>query len=114
MHSNSTAANPESKKYCHEAGRRAVEDHLNRMGIEAQVQLSKLFGGYRIRYATPGNPMISIVIPNKDHYKDLDLCVTSVLKKSTYRNFEIIIVENNSTEKETFDYYNKIQKNMIM
>ena len=110
MHSNSTAANPESKKYCHEAGRRAVEDHLNRMGIEAQVQLSKLFGGYRIRYATPGNPMISIVIPNKDHYKDLDLCVTSVLKKSTYRNFEIIIVENNSTEKETFDYYNKIQK----
>ena len=43
--------------------------------------------------------MISIVIPNKDHYKDLDLCVTSVLKKSTYRNFEIIIVENNSTEK---------------
>lgn len=42
MHSNSTAANPESKKYCHEAGRRAVEDHLNRMGIEAQVQLSKL------------------------------------------------------------------------
>ena len=54
--------------------------------------------------------MISIVIPNKDHYKDLDLCVTSVLKKSTYRNFEIIIVENNSTEKETFDYYNKIQK----
>ena len=51
-----------------------------------------------------------MLFQTKDHYKDLDLCVTSVLKKSTYRNFEIIIVENNSTEKETFDYYNKIQK----
>ena len=72
---------------------------LTGWGIEAQVQLSKLLEDTESDMQHHGNPMISIVIPNKDHYKDLDLCVTSVLKKSIYRNFEIIIVENNSTEK---------------
>lgn len=55
--------------------------------------------------------MVSIIIPNKDHIKDLNKCVRSIIEKSTYKNFEIIIVENNSTEKETFDYYDLLKNN---
>ena len=110
MHDNSTAANPASKAYCHEAGRKAVEDHLKRLGIPAKVELSKLFGGSRVIYETPGNPLVSIVIPNKDHIDDLDKCVRSLFNVNTYKNIEVIIVENNSTQKETFEYYDSIQK----
>lgn len=110
MHDNSTAANPTSKAYCHEAGRKAVEDHLKRLGIPGKVELSKLFGGSRVIYETPGNPLVSIVIPNKDHIDDLDKCVRSLFNVNTYKNIEVIIVENNSTQKETFEYYDSIQK----
>lgn len=110
MHDNSTAANPASKAYCHEAGRKAVEDHLKRLGIPGKVELSKLFGGSRVIYETPGNPLVSIVIPNKDHIDDLDKCVRSLFNVNTYKNIEVIIVENNSTQKETFEYYDSIQK----
>ena len=110
MHDNSTAANPASKAYCHEAGRKAVVDHLKRLGIPGKVELSKLFGGSRVIYETPGNPLVSIVIPNKDHIDDLDKCVRSLFNVNTYKNIEVIIVENNSTQKETFEYYDSIQK----
>lgn len=110
MHDNSTAANPASKAYCHEAGRKAVEDHLKRLGIPGKVELSKLFGASRVIYETPGNPLVSIVIPNKDHIDDLDKCVRSLFNVNTYKNIEVIIVENNSTQKETFEYYDSIQK----
>ena len=110
MHDNSTAANPASKAYCHEAGRKAVEDHLKRLGIPGKVERSKLFGGSRVIYETPGNPLVSIVIPNKDHIDDLDKCVRSLFNVNTYKNIEVIIVENNSTQKETFEYYDSIQK----
>ena len=54
--------------------------------------------------------MVSIIIPNKDHSDDLDLAIRSIVTKSTYKNIEFIVVENNSTEKKTFDYYERIQK----
>src|SRR5699024_8068075 len=57
-----------------------------------------------------GTPLISIIIPNKDHKEDLERCVSSIYKKSTYRNFEIIIVENNSTSEEIFHYYRQIEE----
>ncbi len=106
----STAENPESKMYCYDAGKRAIESHLERVGIKARVEHVGLWGMYHVIYDTPGNPLISIIIPNKDHTDDLDLCIQSIIKKSRYRNFEIIVVENNSTDKKTFDYYDKIQK----
>lgn len=112
MSAGSTAENPESKLYCYEAGRAAVEAHLQRCGIEGRVELAgeKLWGLYHVTYKVKGNPLVSIVIANKDHTKDLDKAITSIQKKSTYRNIEFIIVENNSTEKKTFAYYKKIQK----
>lgn len=112
MSAGSTAENPESKLYCYEAGRAALEAHLKRVGLEGKVELAgeKLWGLYHVTYKVQGNPLVSIVIANKDHSKDLDKAITSIQKKSTYRNIEFIIVENNSTEKKTFAYYEKIQK----
>lgn len=109
IHQNSVAGDPASKMYAYDAGKRAIEDHLKRMNIAASVEHQGLWGMYHVKYETPGNPLISIVIPNKDHTKDLDVCIRSIYKNSSYRNFEIIVVENNSTEKETFSYYDRIQ-----
>lgn len=108
-HLNSTAANPESKLYAFEAGRRAVEAHYERLGIPARVENAEFYGMYRTRYEWKEEPLVSIIIPNKDHAADLAVCINSIYKKSDYRNFEFIIVENNSTEEETFAYYKKLE-----
>ena len=64
----------------------------------------------RLSYEIIGNPLVSIIIPNKDHISELQPCIESILKLSTYRNFEVVIVENNSTEPETFAYYKMLEK----
>ena len=96
IHEQSVAGNPESKLYAYDAGKRAIEAHLHRMGMEADVEMMNLWGMYHVTYATPGNPLVSIVIPNKDHIEDLEKCITSIRNISTYSNYEIIIVENSS------------------
>ena len=109
-HEDSTAENPESKQYAFDAGRRAIEAHYQRKGIHAEVENGEFLGLYRTKYILDEKPLISIIIPNKDHIDDLDRCVQSILKKSVYPNYEFVIVENNSTEDETFAYYEKLQK----
>ena len=108
IHENSVAGNPESKLYAYEAGKKAIQAHLDRMNVKASVESMGLWGMYHVVYDTPGNPLISIIIPNKDHKDDLNKCIESIIEKSTYSNFEIIIVENNSMESETFLYYQQI------
>lgn len=108
-HPASTAENPDSKMYAFEAGRKALQEHFNRLGIKAQAYRTDVFGRYRSEYELLGNPMISIIIPNKDHIDDLDKCLSSIYELSTYKNFEIVIVENNSTDEETFRYYEQIK-----
>lgn len=108
-HLNSTASNPESKMYAFEAGRKAVEEHYKRIGIPAKVEHGQFYGMYKTTYEWKDEPLISIIIPTKDHIDDLQKCMNSIEEKSTYRNFEFVIVENNSTEQETFDYYNSIE-----
>lgn len=110
-HKDSTASNPESKLYAFDAGARAIMDHYKRVGIEAErVEKGVDYGIYHSVYKIHGEPLVSIIIPNKDHHTDLDLCLRAIETRATYRNVEFIIVENNSTEKETFEYYEKIQK----
>ncbi len=109
-HMGSTAANPESKTYAVEAGRLALEAHYKRMGIPASVENAGYFGMYHTVYHWTETPLISIMIPNKDHVEDLKKCMDSIDKKSSYRNYEYIIIENNSTEQETFRYYEEIKK----
>ncbi len=92
------------------AGVRAVNAHYKRQGIPAVAEPSSVPGIYRTRYQWAGQPMVSVVIPNKDHIDDLDTCVQSVLKKCRYPNYEIIIIENNSTQESTFAYYKDVQQ----
>ena len=110
-HMNSTASNPESKMYAFEAGARAIKAHYDRMGIAVDsVEKGVDYGIYHTRFHLDEEPLVSVIIPNKDHRADLDLCLTSLLDKGTYRNLEAIVVENNSTEPETFDYYEELQE----
>lgn len=109
-HINSTAANPESKLYAFEAGRKAVEEHYKRIGVPAKVEHSSFYGMFHTKFCWEEQPLISILIPNKDHIEDLKKCMESIEQKSTYRNFEFVVIENNSTEEETFAYYKEIAK----
>lgn len=110
-HMNSTASNPESKMYAFEAGARAIKAHFERVGIAVDsVEKGVDFGIYHTRFHLKEEPLVSVIIPNKDHKADLDLCLTSLLDKGSYKNLEVIVVENNSTEEETFRYYEEIQK----
>ena len=107
-HQDSTAENPESKMYAFEAGKRAVESHLERCNEKAVVSMGEHLGVYRVRYELIDQPLVSILIPNKDHVEDLKRCVKSLYAVSAYSNFEIIIIENGSVENSTFEYYNNI------
>lgn len=110
-HQDSTASNPESKLYAFDAGARAVMGHYDRVGIKAQkVEKGVDYGIYHTTYEIMGQPLVSIIIPNKDHHQDLDLCIRSIEERATYTNVEFVVVENNSTEQVTFDYYEKIQQ----
>lgn len=108
-HEDSTAENPESKLYAFEAGRRAVQAHYERTGIHAEVFKGEYLGLYRTKFIRDHDPLISIIIPNKDHIDDLKRCMESIEQKSTYKNYEYIIVENNSTDPATFEYYKKLE-----
>ncbi|MDO4466273.1 MAG: glycosyltransferase family 2 protein [Bacillota bacterium] len=112
MHMASTAANPESKMYCYTSGKKAIEAHYERMGYKANVEMLPFpfYGMYKSTFETPGNPLVSIIIPNKDLKETLENCIQSLVEVNSYKNFEVIIVENNSTTSEIFDYYDQVQK----
>lgn len=109
-HEDSTAENPESKGYAFDAGQRAIEAHYERTGICAEVFPGEFPGLYRTRFHRKRDPLISILIPNKDHIEDLKRCMDSIDQHSTYVNYEYVIVENNSTDPATFDYYKKLEQ----
>ena len=107
-HKASTADNPASKMYAFEACRRAIEAHLERTGVKGTVSHTADLGFYRVKYPVQGHPLVSIIIPNKDEKETLENCLESIRKNTLYDNYEIIIVENNSTTDEIFEYYKKI------
>lgn len=109
-HRNSTAEHPESKLYAFEAGQKAIEAYYERQGIPGKVKPGALFGWYRTEFHLTENPLVSVLIPTKDHIDDLEVCINSLLTKATYQNYEIIVIENNSTEPETFAYYKKLEQ----
>ena len=111
-HEGSVASGIDAKPYVVAAAKGAVADHLKRHGFtHFQITSTRAFETiFKIRYEIIGDPMISIVIPNKDHAADLKRCITSILEKSTYENYEIVIVENGSETKEIFDYYTSLKE----
>ncbi|WP_254215928.1 glycosyltransferase family 2 protein [Burkholderia multivorans] len=106
----STAASGAEKPYALTAGIRAVEEHLQRIGVEATVsQAASDIGLIRVRYAMPAPaPLVSIVIPTRDGVELLRQCVESIFTRSTYPNFEIIIVDNGSVKPETLAYFDSL------
>lgn len=110
-HPNSVASDINSKTYAIDAGKRAVKDHLKKNGINAIVESSKIFPTiYRFIYEIKEKPLISILIVNKDSANVLSRCIDSIFEKSTYTNIEVIIIENNSIEQKTFEYYKTLEE----
>jgi len=100
----------ENKPYVCEAGRKALEDHIRRLNRQGRVEHSQAKGCYHLYYSLLSRPLVSIIIPNRDHSSDLERCVSSVTERSTYRNFEIVIVENGSRKEETFRLYDRLKE----
>ena len=112
-HQGSTALNPESKMYAYDAGARAIGAHYAR--VLPEIQIERIENGYTLgMYHTVFKfneySLISVIIPNKDHTDDLDKAIRSMIEKGTWPNLEFIVVENNSTEEKTWEYYKKIEK----
>ncbi len=108
-HINSTASNPESKSYAYDAGCRALQAHYDRQGLDITAHRGVNFGWYTSEYHLSEHPLVTVMIPNKDHVDELKRCIDSIYEKTTYDNFEVLIIENNSTQEETFAYYNKLE-----
>lgn len=109
-HKASTADNPASKMYAFDAGKRAIEAHLERTGTAGVVTHTPDLGFFRVKYPVQGSPLVSIIIPNKDEKETLKTCIESIQEKTEYDNYEIIIVENNSTTEEIFQYYKELSQ----
>lgn len=110
VHSESTAGGIGAKPYCITAAKGALKAHIDRLGQPGTVTDGKFSASYKINYDIIGEPKVSVLIPNKDHIDLLKKCINSVLKKTTYKNYEIIVIENNSEEEETFKYYEELKK----
>ena len=108
-HANSTASDIAAKPYTMAAARKALAEHLERVGLKGEVSDSVIPSTYKIQYEIEGEPLVSIVIPTMDHVEDLRKCVDSIRNRSTWKRWEIIIVENNSREKATFAYYDELK-----
>lgn len=106
----STASNAGNKTYADEAGKNALQEHLDRLGLAGSACFTEVPFVYRVRYEISHSPRVSILIPNKDNVDVLRRCIDSLFKKTFYDNFEIVIVENNSSDQETFNYYEQLVK----
>lgn len=111
-HAGSVASDINAKSYAIDAAKGAVAAHLKQCGFEGfKIESSRAFETiFRIRYKLLDKPLISILIPNKDHVPDLRRCIDSITTRSSYENYEIIVIENNSTETGTFEYYETLKK----
>ena len=105
----STAADSNAKPYAGPSGIRAIEEHLQRMNLPGKAETITMPTWYRVKYEISGYPLVSIIILNRDHPEDLGKLVTSILEKSTYTNYELLVVENNSTLPTTFQLYDELR-----
>ena len=106
----STAAEIDNKDYALERGRKAVEDALKRRKVKGVAEIAEGCPYYRVKYEIVGKPKVSIIIPTRDMAKMTKKCLESVFEKTTYDNYEVILVNNNSEEKETFELFDELKK----
>jgi GT2 family glycosyltransferase/SAM-dependent methyltransferase/flagellar biosynthesis chaperone FliJ len=108
----SAAMSTQIKPYAYAAARKALTDAMMRREIGVEEITDGLWtGSYRVKYLIPSNPKVSIIIPTKDNVKILKQCIQSILDKTSYSQYEIVIVDNQSLIKDTFDYYESINNN---
>ena len=111
VHAASTSGGTAAKPYVEQAAQRAVADHLTATGRRGRVEAGLFPGTCHVVWDLPDpEPLVSILIPNKDHTDDLEKCLHSIYAKTTYENFEVIVIENNSTDPATFAYYEKARQ----
>lgn len=94
VHSDSVAFNPEVKLYAYDAAKKAINQHLKRVNISGKVMDGKTLGSYKIEYEIQEKPLISIIIPYEDRYDMMIQCINSIISKTAYDNYEIIIIGN--------------------
>lgn len=110
VHAASTSGGVEAKPYVTQAAIRAIDAHLQRVGIAGHTEPGLFPSTYRVVYQLPDKlPLISVIIPNKDHVEDLEKCLVSLYEKSHGARFEVLVVENNSQNPETFAYYETLK-----
>ena len=106
VHAGSTSGGNEAKPYVASAALRAVQDHLDATGRKGKAEPGKFPGTCHVQWELPDPvPLVSILIPNKDHVQDLEQCLFSLYSKTFYERFEVIVIENNSTDPATAAYY---------
>ncbi len=110
MLESSTSSNAHAKPEAIEKGRQVLEETLKRRKIDAKVENGNMPHYFRIRYTIHNSPLVSIIIPFKDKPELLQMCITSILKKSTYQKYEIIGISNNSENPKTFELMNKLEQ----
>lgn len=108
----STASSGGAKSYASDAGLRALQSAMKRRGIEAEVTSAGPNGIYCVHYAIKNNDLVSVIIPTKDGYDNIERCVSSIIKKTDYPNFEIIIADNGSTNSHMWDLYARFEKQL--
>ena len=112
MSSTSTAGDPETKLYAYEAGKKAVQHHIDRLGLKGNVERNtKIYGIYETEYEINGNPFVNILLPNKNNCETLKQCINSIVEKTSYSNYEIAIIDDNSDDEETIKYYDELKEN---
>ena len=110
MHRSSTAQSVNAKDYAISSAKKAIRDYLSEKGSKADVSDGIVYGTYRVSYAIKGTPRVSIIIPTKDKVDILKRCVSSIIEKTGYPNYEIMIVDNGSKDPDTAKYYDKIKE----
>ncbi len=109
VHAQSTSGGMEAKPYVTQNAINAINAHLERKGIKGFAKRGEYGGTYKIDYEITDSPLVSIIIPNKDRVGILSTCIESIYRRTHYKNFEILIVENNSTDERTFEYYKELE-----
>lgn len=108
VHASSTSGSVDAKPYAKAAGERALNEHFHRIGIRAKASHTER--GYRVQYHLPTPaPLVSLLIPTRDHKTVVETAVQSILEKTTYPRFEIIIIDNGSTDSDSLRWFSEIQ-----
>lgn len=110
QHAGSTSTGTGAKPYVRQAALSAIDEHLARIHQPGKAEDGRFGSTYKVEYEIDGTPLVSIIIPSYEHPDDLRVCLTSLYLKTTYPNFEVVVVENGSKNADTFAYYKEIQQ----